>query len=69
MSDWIDKAVAKEAKDTMKACLIEVYDKALESNFTPGEARALARGLIGDEVAFLRVLVDYWIDSERPSIT
>ena len=69
MNDWVAKAVAKavakEAKDTLKAHLLEVYDTALENDFTPEEAQALARGLIKDELGFMRVLVDYWIDSER----
>ena len=64
MSDWTNATLAKAE---LKATTLEIYDRALEANFTPGEAVALCRGLVPEELAFFRVLVDYWIDSERPS--
>ena len=65
MSDWTEKVVATEAKKEMKQIVLDMYDKALTIGCTPDEARAVTCGLVPDEIAFLRILVEYWLDKER----
>ena len=69
MNDWIDKTVARESVADMKRIVLEAYDEGRELGLDAGETKALVRSMVPDELAFLRVLVDYWIDSERPSTT
>ena len=64
MSDVVNRILAKAQ---LKAHILEIYDRALVADFTHGEAVALCRGLVPEEIAYFRVLVDYWIDTERPS--
>ena len=63
MSDW---AGAVLAKAKLKADTLTVYDHGIDAGFDRGEARALCRGLVPEEVAFMQILVDYWLDTERP---
>ena len=63
MSDWTEAVVAKAQ---LKSDVLTVYDHGIDAGFDRGEARALCRGLVPEEVEFMRVLVDYWIDTERP---
>jgi len=63
MSDW---AQATAAKAELKAQVLTVYDMCLTVGFDRGEACAVARSLVPEDVAFMRTLVDYWVDTERP---
>ena len=65
MSDWTEKVLAGTAKKEMKEIVLEMYDKAVGFGCTPGEARAVTCGLVPEEIAFLRILVEYWLDKER----
>ena len=65
MSDWTEKVLAGTAKKELKQITLDMYDKALTIGCTPDEARAVTCGLVPEEIAFLRILVEYWLDKER----
>ena len=67
MSDWTGEAIAKMAKKDMKDETLKAYDYSIECGFDHGEAKAIVRGLIPNEIAFIRTLIDHWIDTERPA--
>ena len=66
MSDWTQETLAKAAKKDLKEGTLMGYDVCLVNGLDRNEAKAFLRGMIPEEVAFMRILVDHWIDTERP---
>ena len=70
MSDWTQETLAKKAKLDLKDTTLTAFDDCMtKAGLDREEARLFVRALVPEEIAFMRVLVDHWIGTERPPST
>ncbi len=67
MSNWTDEVMAKQTKQSMKDDTLAGFDRLCALGFDHEEAKVALRGMVPEEVSYIRVLVDHWIDTERPT--